>query len=70
MTEPLWRLIARCGQCKKILNMARNVPESEKSKVEMQGPLMAICDVKAHNSMSDLNLGVQLIWEREGLLLK
>lgn len=65
MNEQMWTGIARCKVCKKELNRAENVPESEKQKVIMTAPLMAVCDVKAHNAgFSDVNFGVEIEWSK------
>lgn len=61
----LWTCIARCSTCDKILNTAEHVPEDSKSMVTVTAPVMALCDVREHNSMSDLNLRVKLEWKEE-----
>lgn len=58
--------IARCSTCGKELNRAEGVPDVKRVMVEMTAPLMAICDVREHNTFSDLNLRVQVEWIEEG----
>ena len=58
----IYTCIARCSTCKKELNRAENVPEDQKSKVIISAPLIAVCDDKSHNTMSDLNLRIELEW--------
>lgn len=63
----IYTCTARCSTCKKELNRAENVPEAQKAKVTISAPLMAVCDVKSHNTFSDLNLRVDLEWlEQDG----
>lgn len=64
-TEKLWTAVAKCSTCKKELNRAEHVPESQKTKVIISAPLMAVCDVRDHNTTSDLNLRVDLEWIEE-----
>lgn len=63
----IYTAIARCSTCKKELNRAENVPENKRGHIEMTAPLMAVCDVKEHNTFSDLNLSVEIEWlEQDG----
>src|SRR5881392_2288889 len=64
-TGTLWTLIARCQVCGEELNRATHVPESERSRVVIAAPLMAICDVRSHNTLTDCNIGVDLEWVSE-----
>jgi hypothetical protein len=64
-TGTLWTLIARCQVCGKELNRATHVPECERSRVVIAAPLMALCDVRSHNTLSDCNIGVNLEWVSE-----
>jgi len=64
-TGTLWTLIARCQVCGKELNRATHVPERERGRVIIAAPLMAICDVRSHNTLSDCNIGVDLEWVSE-----
>lgn len=69
MSEKLFSAIAKCGVCKAELNRAENVPESQKSRVEIGAPMIAICDTSYHNTFSDLNLKVEIEWiEQSGLI--
>jgi hypothetical protein len=61
----LWTCIARCSTCDKELNRAEHVPENKKSQVSLTAPVMAVCDIKEHNTFSDLNLRVKLEWVEE-----
>jgi hypothetical protein len=61
----LWTGIARCGTCKKEINRAQHVPESDKTKVNVSAPLAAICDVRSHNTGSDYNLNFEIEWIKE-----
>ena len=61
----LWTCIARCQVCKKELNRALHVPEYKKVQVTISAPLVAICDCKNHNTISDCNIGVDLEWVKE-----
>jgi hypothetical protein len=63
--ERLWTTIARCGVCGKELNRAEHVPESERTMVTLAAPFVALCDVPAHNTFSDLNWKVRLEWVDE-----
>lgn len=58
----LWTAIARCQVCGRELNRAVGVPESAKGQIAIMAPLMAICPVRAHNTLSDCNIGVELEW--------
>lgn len=60
-----WTCIARCGICWKELNRATRVPDGERSRVAISAALMAICDVREHNTFSDCNLRVDLEWFEE-----
>ena len=62
---PLWTCIARCQVCGKELNKATHVPENERAHVTISAPLVAICDVREHNTLSDCNIGVRLEWVAE-----
>jgi hypothetical protein len=61
----LWTCIARCQVCGKELNRAEHVPDGERGMVGLGAPLVAICEVREHNTYSDCNLGVQLEWIEE-----
>lgn len=61
----LWRCVARCQVCKKVLNTADHVPENEKTRIELTAPLMAVCDVRGHSTFSDCNFAPILEWEIE-----
>lgn len=61
----LWTCIARCKICHKELNRAEHVPEHDKTRVIISAPLMAICDERNHNTLSDCNIGVELEWIME-----
>lgn len=63
--EKLWKATAKCQVCDAVLNTALHVPEHEKGGVGMSAPLVAICDVKDHNTLSDCNIGVKIEWEEE-----
>ncbi len=65
MTEKVWTCIARCRVCKKELNRAEHVPESDKTMVIISAPLVAICPESHHNTLSDCNIGVELEWREE-----
>lgn len=65
MSEKLWKCTARCKVCNKVLNTARYVPESKRTGVSLVAPLVAICEIKSHNTLSDCNIGVKLEWEPE-----
>lgn len=58
----LWRAIARCKHCRKLLNTAENIPDNKKTQVILSAPMVALCDILEHNTTSDLNLGVVLEW--------
>lgn len=62
MPEQLWTCIATCQVCGREVNRAEHVPESEKSLVAVSAPLMGICPVRGHNTLSDCNIGVNLQW--------
>jgi hypothetical protein len=64
-SEKLWTCVARCQVCKKELNRATHVPEREKGRVCISAPMVAICEVKEHNTLSDCNIGVVLEWIEE-----
>ena len=64
-TETLWTAIARCRVCGKEINRAEHVPESEKTRVGVAAPMMALCDVRHHNTGSDFNLAFDLEWMPE-----
>jgi hypothetical protein len=61
----LWTAIARCGVCRRELNRAEHVPESEKLRIAVSAPLMAVCPERGHNAFSDCNPGVELEWIEE-----
>lgn len=61
----LYTCIARCGVCKRELNRAMHVPEEDKSRVAVSAPLFALCPERQHNTLSDLNLKVELEWLSE-----
>ena len=65
-TEALWTCIARCGDCRRELNRAEHVPESQRTLVALGAPMVALCQNPEHNTLSDLNLRVQLDWFKEG----
>lgn len=65
MSEQLYKCTAYCQVCGKVLNTAEHVPESKQTQVSISAPLVAICDVKGHNTLSDCNIGVRLEWEKE-----
>src|SRR5207249_176703 len=60
-----YSVTARCQVCKEVLNTATGIPEDERTRIIMSAPLMAICKVKAHNTLSDCNIGVKLEWKEE-----
>lgn len=62
---PLWTCISRCRDCGQELNRATGVPETERTRVALAAPLIALCDNPRHNTLSDLNLRVQLEWVQE-----
>ena len=61
----LWTAIAKCKVCKRELNRATGVPESSKMQIILSAPLVAICEVRDHNTFSDCNPGVELEWMEE-----
>ena len=61
----LYTCIAFCRTCGKELNRAEHVPENMRTRVAMSAPMVAICDMPAHNSLPDLNLRVVLTWMDE-----
>ena len=50
-----WTYITRCCACGVELNRAERVPEEARTRVELSAPLVSLCDVRAHNSLSDVN---------------
>ena len=63
--EKLYTCTARCGVCGAVLNTAEHVPHSERGRIVIGAPMMAICKVRGHNTLSGLNLKVNLDWEEE-----
>ena len=61
----LWTGIATCRTCGAELNRAEHVPTTDKGRVTIAAPLMAICKVRGHNTFSDCNIGVVLEWVEE-----
>lgn len=61
----LYTCRATCQVCGALLNEANHVPESQCVLVTMSAPLVAICEVKDHNTLSDCNIGVNLEWIEE-----
>jgi hypothetical protein len=61
----LYTCVAFCRTCGKELNRAEHVPEDKRTRVAMAAPMVALCDVRDHNSLPDLNLGVVLVWTDE-----
>lgn len=51
--------------CKRELNRAVHVPGWDKMRVAIAAPLVAICEIRSHNTYSDCNIGVELEWVRE-----
>lgn len=61
----LWTCIATCQVCGVELNRAEHVPENYKTRVSIAAPLLCICKVRHHNTLSDCNIGVKLEWIQE-----
>jgi len=61
----LWTCVATCQVCGVELNRAEHVPTSEKGRVELAAPLVAICKVPGHSTFPDCNLLPVLTWSEE-----
>jgi hypothetical protein len=57
--------IAKCGTCGSVMNTAHGVPEEDKGQVTMSAPMVAFCEVRSHNSLSDVNWNLKLEWVEE-----
>lgn len=57
--------VARCGTCGAVMNTAHGVPEDAKGQVTMSAPLVSFCEVRSHNSLSDVNWNLKLEWTEE-----
>jgi len=58
----MWTAVVRCKTCSQEINRAEHVPQSEKLRVEVSAPLMALCKEPSHNTGSDYNLNYDLAW--------
>lgn len=65
MSEETWTAICKCRTCGKEINRAMGVPTSEKTRVSISATMMAICDVRSHNTGSDYNLNFDMEWVTE-----
>jgi hypothetical protein len=66
-TEPvqLWTCIARCRRCGAELNRAEHVPPRDRPRVALGAPFVALCEIREHNTFSDLNWAFDLEWIAE-----
>lgn len=64
-TAKTFTCTAKCGTCGAVMNTAHGVPEEAKGQVTMSAPMVAFCEVAAHNSLSDVNWNLKLEWTEE-----